>query len=205
MHSPKLITFTGVDDRTQIDGLKYLSALFPIEWGILLSATNKDARYPSTQTIKELLQTGLNLSGHFCGRWARDVAAGLIRLPFCIDNFQRLQINGKIEQQGGMHYLTKNRNGVIVQCKTFSNAEGYYQELFDVSGGKGIHPVEFPVYPNIYCGYAGGINPRNVLHTLDAISSPSNEYWIDMESGVRTNGWFDIEKVQRVCELVYGK
>jgi hypothetical protein len=207
MKNPKFITFTGVDDRTPVDGLRRLSSLFPIEWGVLLSATNKDARYPSTQTVRELLETDLKMSGHICGRWAREIAEhGIIyKARFSIDAFQRLQINGELKKQGGMHSLLKDRNGVIVQCEMFRNAEGYYQELFDVSGGRGLHPVSFPSYPGRFCGYAGGINPRNVLHTLDCIKSPSNEYWIDMESGVRTAGWFDLNKVQQVCELVYGK
>ena len=104
-----------------------------------------------------------------------------------------------------MHSLTKERDGVVVQCKTFNTAEGYYQELFDTSGGKGLHPIAFPEYPGHFCGYAGGIGPRNVLHTLDAINAPSDNYWIDMESGVRSDGWFDLEKVKQVCEWVYGK
>ena len=29
------------------------------------------------------------------------------------------------------------------------------------------------------------------------------DYWIDMESGVRTDGLFDLEKCERVCRLVY--
>ncbi|GAA4256618.1 hypothetical protein HLK65_28415 [Azospirillum formosense] len=28
-------------------------------------------------------------------------------------------------------------------------------------------------------------------------------YWIDMESGVRTDDWLDLDKVEAVCRAVY--
>lgn len=78
--------------------------------------------------------------------------------------------------------------------------------LFDVSGGTGLLPGAWAeADPAIHCGYAGGLNPDNVQDELLKIVavSPSSEaeFWIDMESGVRTDDWFDLDKVTKVLEI----
>ena len=52
-------------------------------------------------------------------------------------------------------------------------------------------------------GYAGGINPGNVADKLTFLMENEmvGDFWIDMESGVRTDDWFDIDKVRRVLEI----
>lgn len=35
--------------------------------------------------------------------------------------------------------------------------------------------------------------------------APGAAYWIDMESGVRTQGRFDLAKCEAVCRAVYGQ
>ena len=81
--------------------------------------------------------------------------------------------------------------------------------LLDESGGKGIEaPFRMPSYlHNVHVGFAGGINPDNVVAKVQEITSLPhvNRFWIDMESGVRTNDRFDLDKVEQVCELVYEK
>ena len=46
---PSFITFSGIDDRTDLVRAKELSSRFPIEFGLLFSESNKDSRYPSKQ------------------------------------------------------------------------------------------------------------------------------------------------------------
>jgi hypothetical protein len=41
------------------------------------------------------------------------------------------------------------------------------------------------------------------LQVIDEIAA-SGPYWIDMETKVRTNEWFDLGLCRRVCEAVYG-
>ena len=52
-------------------------------------------------------------------------------------------------------------------------------------------------------GYAGGISPDNVADKLTYLfeNVRDGEFWIDMESGVRTDDWFDLDKVRRVLEI----
>jgi hypothetical protein len=44
-----------------------------------------------------------------------------------------------------------------------------------------------------------------VADILARIAAPDGAlYWIDMESGVRTDGVFDLAKCEAVCRAVYG-
>jgi phosphoribosylanthranilate isomerase len=75
--------------------------------------------------------------------------------------------------------------------------------LLDASGGRGIDtPIEI-LKTNIKVGYAGGINPDNVADKLSFLLEHVNtgEFWIDMESGVRTDDWFDLDKVVKVLGI----
>ena len=78
--------------------------------------------------------------------------------------------------------------------------------LLDASGGMGIDtPIK--VLPNagknFKVGYAGGFNPDNVAEKLTYLYEQKEvgDFWIDMESGVRTDDWFDLDKVCRVLEI----
>jgi phosphoribosylanthranilate isomerase len=51
-------------------------------------------------------------------------------------------------------------------------------------------------------GYAGGINPDNAAEVVSRIQA--DRYWIDMETGVRTGDWLDLDKCEAVCRAVYG-
>ena len=72
------VTFTGVDDRTNVNDLVDLTKRFPfVEFGVLISKgyTNKGVvnRYPNTTIFKKLKNNGLNLSCHLCGSVARNI------------------------------------------------------------------------------------------------------------------------------------
>lgn len=64
-----------------------------------------------------------------------------------------------------------------------------HQVLHDASGGRGVAPGAWPrPIAGVVTGYAGGINPGNVIQVLyDVQATIGDGYtWIDMESGVRT-------------------
>jgi phosphoribosylanthranilate isomerase len=78
--------------------------------------------------------------------------------------------------------------------------------LFDLSGGAGILPEQWPEpIEGVYCGYAGGLSPENVAEQLEKIEAvtPNARIWIDAETHVRSNGdqLFDLEKVRRFLEV----
>jgi phosphoribosylanthranilate isomerase len=75
--------------------------------------------------------------------------------------------------------------------------------LLDSSGGRGID-TPLKVRPSSgKVGYAGGFNPDNVGEKLSFLlqNVRMGEFWIDMESGVRTDDWFDTNKVRQVLAI----
>ena len=72
------VTFTGVDDRTNVNDLVDLTKRFPfVEFGVLISKGNTNRsvvnRYPNATIFKKLKNKGLNLSCHLCGSVARNI------------------------------------------------------------------------------------------------------------------------------------
>jgi len=80
--------------------------------------------------------------------------------------------------------------------------------LFDGSKGKGVSPDAWPVPIQRgsfthFCGYAGGLGPDAVQAQLPVIQAvvqtqKNVSYWIDMETGIRTDNEFDLAKVEQV-------
>lgn len=78
--------------------------------------------------------------------------------------------------------------------------------LFDASGGAGIVPKRWPdAWAGVYCGYAGGLGPENLIEELARIEKAAGQerVWIDMERRVRSDddATFMLSKVSRVLEL----
>ena len=75
--------------------------------------------------------------------------------------------------------------------------------LFDLSGGDGILPTQWP-QSNQYIGYAGGLSPDNLLQQLYAIETVcGSEIWIDAETHVRSNNdqLFDLDLVDKFLSI----
>jgi len=90
-----------------------------------------------------------------------------------------------------------------------AEVEGNVSMLFDESKGTGVLPSTYTPPPSQYpVGYAGGIGPSNVVSVLESILKVSGEkdFWIDMESSLRSNvdgvDSFDVMKCQRVIRRV---
>lgn len=81
--------------------------------------------------------------------------------------------------------------------------------LFDMPPSHGRKPLPWPsplIYDTLY-GYAGNIGPGSVAQQLERIHEAFGEdfsnYWLDVESGVRTGNQFDHYKVTAVMNAVY--
>ena len=218
------VAIAGPDDKTDIDELIRLSKEYPfVEWGILFSKSAAGTqRFPSNEWVAKLFHESkkMNLSAHLCGAYPREVlqngdhaAMDLFR------NFVgRFQINFnfknteyKIEH---LDYLLDRYKNCIFQYNK-SNQEffetvlptiGYirYDVLYDASGGRGTEIKGIPdPFENNYTGYAGGINPDNVESICETIQSKiqNDIVYIDMESGIRTENEFDLEKVEKVLSI----
>lgn len=209
---PKFITFTGADDYTPIAGMIELSMLYPIEWGILFSPKRQgEGRYPSMPFIERLVgEYSLEFSAHLCGGDSRTVVeTGNSQHDALIKSyFLRAQINTtanpdplEIRKWARSLDITP-----ILQCRSMFPDHDAVEWLFDASGGRGIAPAAWPKpWPNVLSGYAGGLNPLNVANAVSTIGQMTDNYWIDMETGVRdANDRFDLSLCRQVCEAVYG-
>jgi len=213
MTKPQFITFTGIDEKTDLFEAYDLAKRYPIEWGILYSPTQagKKSRYPSTSLIMTAAKVLSTTSLHLCGKAARDQNnEQFIRQLY--KKFNRVQINlrdndynvGHINKIGSIktHVIIQTRDSKKFPHDKYNSSS--VDLLYDPSGGKGIESSEYPsCIPSRLVGYAGGFSADNVKQFVD--NPPSEKYWIDMESNIRTDDWLDLKKCERICELVYRK
>jgi len=223
------ITFTGIDEHTDLNRVLELSEKYPyVEWGVLFSYKWKDNgnRYPSPVMLNNLrdLKDKLNLSAHFCGEMARDIVTCETEKVYetMLNNFDlfsrcQLNVNAASMYSGlrSMRPFDRNLKEVIIQMSSGLSLESFldYMKtptprvayLIDGSGGRGIDcKIYVQDKPKLHIGYAGGMNPENVGEKLKALLEyPSyGEFWIDMESGVRDDAdWFDLDKAEKVLEI----
>lgn len=210
---PTFITFTGADDHTDVREMIALSKGYPIEWGILFSPSRQgtDPRYPGGEAQSRFAWSGLRLAAHLCGDYSRAIMEGRLddivkQIPVDLGIFKRIQVNHRAPDPIRINTF---RKGWGPRCIAQTRAAAFPKDtsidwLFDASGGRGVAPAKWPAYPGRHVGYAGGIGPDNVRAVIDQIAA-RGLYWIDMESGVRADGRFDIGLCRRVCEAVYGR
>lgn len=216
------VTITGADNKVKGEDLLKLQEQYPfVEWGVLFSLSKEGhQRFPSLLHIEQELNSPLlNLSAHFCGHYSKEVLENQNTLHIeALGNFKRIQLN-YVFRKGANYdllalrdYLKKTDKQIILQYNK-SNQEVLehflkwlpdqkLNLLFDSSGGRGtaIKLIERPF--DHYTGYSGGINPDNIENVIKLIRNHKriDEVWIDMESGVRTDNEFDLDKVKDVLE-----
>ena len=206
------VTFTGADNQTsQEEMLKIFQEFEFVEWGILFGS--KLDRCPSQEWLTKVPQ-GMNLSAHLCGTF---VAAAMNGNFESLDSFGRIQLNfykkrleTALNCQPLLEAIRKlkqdvilggNFNGVeIIPEKLPLNV----QILYDTSGGHGVSPKSWPEpIKGLAVGYAGGLRLENLedqLHKIEEVAK-DRSVWIDMESGVRTDNRFDLDKVKQCLEI----
>jgi hypothetical protein len=199
-----------------------------VEWAFLLSASRFGTpRYPSRSWLMEteevLRATHVKYAGHdhvryavhFCGQCTRDTMAGDCKW---LDDISpgRVQLNGfnmpptpdflalakETSRQRPLRFILQARELASFEPVVATAAEIGADVLYDPSGGRGIETAEWPKLPSssVYLGYAGGIGPDNVGSVLDVLLSDQSrgDFWIDMESRVRTDDKLDLALVRDV-------
>ena len=224
------ITFTGIDARTDLQELQDIQQQYPIaEFGVLTSYHwyENGNRYLNPQSLPNLYGRELNLALHICGSMVSDATEGLwghinrhTLSMLEMQLFQRVQINvaNRLDHPERLVSMPTPKTEIIIQQRS-GNTEFFERSLWgdedgcprlvsmliDDSGGQGIDsPIN--IYSSVYnhkIGYAGGFNPDNVAEKLNYLfeNVHDGELWIDMESGVRTGDWLDLDKVRRVLEI----
>lgn len=231
------VTMTGADDSVRPEDLFHLSERYPfVEWGILVSRNNEGMpRYPSREWLLRLVDLAskrpIRLSLHVCGHWVRQLLLGVNEMPDGMEDvFQRIQLNFHAEK------TPCNRDAFAQALVALGEKQFIFQidgalgnahfeaihapndgdidavPLFDISGGAGILPSEWPAAKYkldegrpLYHGFAGGLGPDNLPAQLPLIAAAAGDapYWIDMETRVRSDNdrQFDLGKVQSCLEL----
>ena len=212
---PAFIAFTGVDRPELRDDMERLARRYPIEWGILIDEQPREsALFPPLEVIHNLLEgSSMRFAAHVCGALATRIASGEEQMPReVLRHFTRLQINhgfhgSSVEQvRQCSNYAGRIGARAVLQCQGDFPEDPRVDWLYDVSFGRGSRPTTWPVLPRgaAFCGFSGGINADNVREILALIAAaPGSTYWIDMESGVRTDGLLDLGKCEAVCRAVF--
>lgn len=185
-------------------------------------------RYPSYEFCKDFLKVNpqnihsmrsLHLCGSVIDRYLKQESdvislcegATRIQLNLNINNYseseyEKLADNiGFIVNNYGHHIILQQNKTKEKFMKVFMGKVNFALSLlYDSSGGFGREITSvLPPNPLYDTGYAGGINPDNVKRIIDLVESnnPHNiKYYIDMESGVRENNLFSINKCRQVIQ-----
>lgn len=220
------ITISGADDEVDPWDLVDLTRRFPfVEWGILVSKRPGRPRYPTSNWLNSLADALMKgrmfphfLSAHLCGSAAEEFCQGesswVQSLPA---NTSRLQINGcqpwpapvdviqnALGSRNDLELIVQVRevtdlNTALLFAESVTTPGNRVSALFDPSGGRGLETKEWPSTPATFpLGYAGGIKPSTIESTISQIGKRSKPYWLDMESGVRTDDRFDLKLVREV-------
>lgn len=220
------ISFIGIDKKTDITRLLQIAKKYPeVEFGFLCSdsITNFDTnnRYPKLILLQQLKNKNINLSLHVCGRLARTVCqtgnfdeVKKFVGPY-FDMFDRIQLNVVGSKFKKLITDTCGKQIIIQTNLNEPKSKETYEKfkaaklknivfLSDNSGGKGLN-VDFDYFEGVdYQGFAGGLNPNNILEKKEEIDILwEKDYWLDMESGIRTDNWFDLDKVEDICKKIF--
>lgn len=210
------ITLTGADERTPIPELQQLveehSAL---EIGLLYTETpDCRNRYPR---IDWLLHAAYSLKGrcsvHVCGRLARSNM--LLRcepVRTIVRSVQRFQINGRVGRYWVETVCEDYSDSTVITQYNSANKDllnvtsSNHCMLIDGSGGRGESPSSW-IKPDTTkaIGFAGGLGPDNLAIEFPKIAAvATGNWWIDLESNLRANDWFDLDKAKRCLEIFEG-
>ena len=215
----KKVTFTGIDARTKAAELIALYREFPfIEFGFLVSDSltgkNRNPRYPAQVILKAYKKAKLPMALHLCGKVAMDVVKkddwGTVyrMMGEYMPLFDRIQINAaqarhilpSITLPEGKQIILQTHDGNDTMWEQYGSMPNV-TAFQDNSGGTGKFENTWRAPLGEFFGYGGGLSPENVVEAVRGIQEVCpTDFWIDMESGVRTNDWFDVKKCREVCE-----
>ena len=218
------VTFTGVDEHSDVERMTRIAGVHRFaEFAVLAgSSTGQHPRFPSLTTIERFREhassNGLHAAIHLCGRLARAVRDGDLTTATTLGRgFERMQINLPRENRAAgaaraSELAAATGCRIIVQhdgpwSATPRRDDDHLEYLFDASGGRGEEAFgrwpQPPAGSTQRWGYAGGVGPETIHQALAfAGRHEESRLWFDMESGVRTQEVFDLDKVEQVCERV---
>lgn len=173
----------------------------------------------------------LNLSAHLCGSYvddflrkplfSEDKGDDLLQWNLRKWGFGRIQLNAYLIHPGGNETndvftardaIKATKVPVITQYWEEHSRIWFHlrdlpnhQVLFDGSRGNGKRPQGWQCpLPDTACGWAGGLSPatlRKDLETFKKLSTTRDFWWVDAESGIRTDNEFDKYKAEEMLKI----
>lgn len=188
-------------------------------------------RYPSDAWIAKLTDKfytkfDASFSAHICGSMCERLineGAELYLTGELIEHsipemFKRLQLNAFPEMSHRTDLINSLASGLRVrdygvilpvpndtvwancQCEFLDNI--FF--LMDSSRGTGKTRDNWrPIKRREGVGYAGGLNPDNIKAVVETLCSVPDHrrFWIDLETGARTDDKFDVKKVEQILKI----
>ena len=221
------ISLTGADDAVSIEELSLLAQQYArVEWALLyVPHAEGQARNPTRGWREAFFKAELPgySAVHLCGRQAfEELLAG--ELPEEILKANRLQLNINArkrdftddEVRAVFDKALSLGPDVILQyhpatAALVGNAVAHcpphlrhrLHVLMDSSRGTGVVPTSWDapaLFAQTLCGFAGGLGPDNVAAVAAQLNARALPYWLDMESGIRTDNQFDLAKARAILE-----
>lgn len=183
---------------------RYIERSGRLVWGPLGLARRAALHVCGHQVYVELLQPyacpfeGL---GNPYWSWVNELGA-LGGQPNLLREVQRIQVNGRFNPDQIEQICELYPRHIIITQHNYLNADllkvraPNHALLIDGSGGAGKSPDEW-VAPETdkAVGFAGGLGPDNLARELEKIQKVARRgWWVDMESKLRTDDWFDVTK-----------
>jgi hypothetical protein len=106
-----------------------------------------------------------------------------------------------------LQYHERSKNWILPFIENQSSSNIHI--LLDSSLGKGISPESFFIPSELIntdfpLGFAGNLNPDNIKAVHNEVKLLQRpKYWLDLESGSRTNNEFDMQKATYLCNEVF--
>lgn len=223
----RCVSLTGADDAVSLEKMAELSGRYPqLEWALLYSPHSEGApRNPSRQWREQFFAAKLPTSSavHLCGRQAfEELLAGTLPAELLLADRIQLNINARRQEftddevlavfsaaarLGPVPILQYHAGTAAIverflaECDPTTRARVHV--LFDESRGTGQPPKQWTEpkqFGEVFCGYAGGLGPDNVASVSAQLNQFGRPYWVDMETGLRTDNVFQITKARQVLE-----
>lgn len=155
----------------------------------------------------------LNGVGDGWSEWSRydRIQVNINARRVLFDDDQVLRIYHALHDAGLTMILQRHEHSTAVIDRFLNGLPSFERVgvLFDGSKGRGALPEQWaPILHAqgvpVFCGYAGGLSPITLPEALPRIVAAAGTvpYWIDMESGVRSDNAFDLLKAEAVLAQV---
>lgn len=226
LHSPSLVTLTGVDASVDLDhliGLVRQPKLPPIEIGLLYSPgrSGQEPRYSSADWLsaarRALARAGVRTALHLCGDAVPNLVEGGITETALANGFGRIQLNVNLARHphlkgrimGAAHperpfILQVNENNQFAP----GEAPPGLHLLVDGSGGRGLTPRGWQsTITGAFTGFAGGLGAATIDKQLPKIAAAAQgrPYWIDCENALRDErDFFCLERTEKYLTALRG-